>query len=72
MTKSELEAIEARLAKARRMVHDLCQPRCTYGAREWVMRIPADVDYDPDCVIGASLSDCMKLLKEAKSREVTP
>jgi hypothetical protein len=69
MTKPEIEAAETRLAKARRMVHDLCQPKGTAGAREWIMRIPADEDNDPDLVIGAALSDLAKLLREAKGRE---
>ena len=56
--------IEERYRKARQMVSDLCE-----GRREWIMRIPAEPDYDPDLVIAASLADIPKLLAIIKAME---
>ena len=36
------------------------------GERRWIMRIPANVDDDPDLVIEAALSDADKLISALK------
>lgn len=59
----DLDAIEARRAKAMQMVRDLCE-----GRRDWIMRIPAEPDYDPDLVIAASLADVQTLVRLLKAR----
>ena len=53
----ETKEITERYWKAQQLVSDLCE-----GKREWIMRIPAEPDYDPDLVIGASLADIPKLV----------
>lgn len=53
----DLEAINQRRQAASDLVHALCQPRGTAGAREWMMSIPARPDVDPDMIIDASLRD---------------
>jgi hypothetical protein len=58
----DIEAIRANNAKAHAMVSALCKPRGSAGAREWLMSIPAQPDYDPDLVIGRSLNDNDHLL----------
>lgn len=40
----------AKIERANAMIRALCE-----GEREWIMRIPAQPDYDPDLVIGAAL-----------------
>lgn len=40
-----------KIAKAMGIVHALCQPRGSEGARSWRMSIPARPDYDPDIII---------------------
>lgn len=45
----------AKIDKALEMVHWLCQPEGTEGARRWVMSIPARPDHDPDLVIASAL-----------------
>ena len=62
-----IEEIRKRLAKARKVVSELCN-----GEREWTMRIPADPEHDPDLIIDASLRDIDKLLarNEELEREV--
>lgn len=57
-----IEAIRSRLKAAHTMVSDLC-----HGRRDWIMSIPAQKDYDPDLVIGASLSDGDKLMAIAEA-----
>ena len=64
---SNLAEIEERHKRARQMVSDLCE-----GRREWIMRIPAEPDYDPDLVIAASLADIPKLIAALKARDTTP
>ena len=54
---TDMDAILERHRKARQMVKDLCE-----GRRDWIMRIPAEPDYDPDLVIAASLADIPKLV----------
>ncbi len=49
-----IENIQQHLRDANDMVHNLCRPRGTVMAREWMMSIPARPDYDPDLVIGAA------------------
>lgn len=61
-TPEEIIAIEERHKLARQMVSDLCE-----GRREWIMRIPAEPDYDPDLVIAASLADIPKLIAELRA-----
>ena len=46
---------EQRIERAMDMVRDLCKPRGSEGSREWIMRIPAEPDYDPDLVIADGL-----------------
>jgi hypothetical protein len=53
--------------KAHKMIKDLCRRKGDPESREWIMRIPADEDYDPDLVIGASLRDVPKLLKKIET-----
>lgn len=60
----DIEAVQSRHDAARKMVNALCKPRGTEGAKEWVMRIPAEPEYDPDLVIGASVSDIPRLIRE--------
>ena len=55
---TDTDAIVERHKKAMQMVSDLCNRR-----REWIMRIPAEPDYDPDLVIAASLADIPKLVR---------
>ena len=51
------DEIKARYDAAHQMISDLCKPRRSEGAREWIMSIPARPDYDPDLVISDSLKD---------------
>ncbi len=53
------EMVEAfsKIDKAIDMVHALCQPKGSDGARQWVMSIPARPDYDPDIVIADALQE---------------
>jgi hypothetical protein len=56
---ADLLAIAERELAAHAMISDLCHRR-----REWIMSIPARPDHDPDLVIGASLRDVLRLLRE--------
>lgn len=56
-----LEGIKRRHKAARDMVTNLCE-----GRRQWIMRIPAEPDYDPDLVICAALADIPKLIEEVR------
>lgn len=67
----DLDNIRTNHKFAELMVSALCKPKGTVGAREWVMSIPARPTYDPDLVIGDSLSDIPKLIEEVERlREV--
>ncbi len=59
MDREMLQEIKAREEKAHQVISDLCN-----GRRRWIMSIPAQEDYDPDLVIGASLRDIPTLLSE--------
>ena len=50
-TESAKQAIE----DAMDMIHNLCKPKGSEGARNWTMSIPARRDYDPDLVISCGL-----------------
>ena len=66
--KINLKEIEEREQKATEMISSLCKPRGMEGTREWIMSIPARPDYDPDLIIGRSLTDILALtnaLREA-------
>lgn len=52
----DLTELSDALDKAQTMVVDLCRPRNDPQSREWIMRIPAQPDYDPDLVIAHGLS----------------
>lgn len=67
--KFDLKAIRERCDKACQMVSDLCKPKGTAGARDWIMRIPAERDYDPDLVIGDSLQDIPAALSRIEELE---
>lgn len=56
-TKKQVKEMLARKSSAMQMVQDLCEPRGTARARQWVISIPARPDYDPDLVIADSLRD---------------
>ena len=62
----DLENIKTKHKFANLMVSALCKPKGTVGARDWVMSIPARPTYDPDLVIGDSLSDIPKLIQEVE------
>lgn len=64
----KLAEIRARAEKAHQMVVSLCKPRNTEGHRDWLMSIPAQPNYDPDLVIGASLRDIPYLLDLAATQ----
>lgn len=52
---------QERIDRAHRMICDLCE-----GRREWRMSIPAEVDYDPDLVIGDGLLAGREALAEVE------
>ena len=47
--------VKRKIDNAIKLVSDLCKPRGSAGAREWIMSIPARPDYDPDIVISDAL-----------------
>ena len=65
MIEQELQEAEVQIQRAQGMVSALCKPRGSEGAREWVMRIPAQPD-DPDLVIDAGLRGKEKLIAEVR------
>jgi len=67
LTDADLDDIDARVNAARQMVSALCKRRGSQGARDWIMSIPAQPDYDPDLVIGASLGDIPRLTHELRA-----
>lgn len=58
-----LDEVQRRNEAAMDMVVALCLPRGAPGAREWLMSIPARLDYDPDLVISESLKDIPRLCR---------
>ena len=67
MSPLNLVEVAVREKKAHEMVHNLCKPRNTEGARDWTMSIPVRIDHDPDVVIGVSLRDIPNLIDELKA-----
>jgi len=57
--KQKLQKYKQHIAAAHAMVSDLCT-----GKRKWIMSIPAQMDYDPDLVIGQALRDADRMLDE--------
>jgi len=57
MTQQEkaMSDVKRKIDNAIKLVSDLCKPRGSAGAREWIMSIPARPDYDPDIVISDAL-----------------
>ena len=64
MSEINIVLFEAHREAAQNMISALCQPRGTQDHRDWNMSIPAQLDYDPDLVIGQALQDYGKLLRE--------
>lgn len=63
---SEINTVlfEVHRQAAQDMISALCQPRGSQDHRDWIMSIPAQLNYDPDLVIGQALIDEGKLLRE--------
>ncbi|MFZ3043713.1 MAG: hypothetical protein WA058_01220 [Minisyncoccia bacterium] len=51
------------LEKAHKVVVELCD-----GTRKWIMHIPADVERDPDLIIGGALREAQKEIAALRSR----
>ena len=64
MTTTDPKEFGERLDAAREMISNLCKPRGTEGAREWIMSIPADRARDPDLVISDALNCAEDLVKQ--------
>ena len=60
----DLPEWRSKVDAAHAMVSALCKPRGTEGAREWLMRIPADPENDPDLVITAGLHAAERRIEE--------
>jgi len=64
MSEINIVLFEVHRQAAQDMISALCQPRGSQGHRDWIMSIPAQLDYDPDLVIGQALRDYGVLLRE--------